>query len=287
MDQPRSNVHIDLRPDAHEALYDHDWAVSILDSTRNTVLEQHVFSLCELWKSTSNAFRMPYFLLLTLNSFHDGVFKEYSPPGLQVVQALMFNLQNDPILGLRGMQVQNLTKRLEALSADVSNVLRNNPPQFDHDAAWKSFSQSTEFALGIAGLREMSHNNLLFAHEHYCRSCLEALPTPASSTSTKTNLSFIERFIDRFGKDIYERVYDARIRLAHEVRHAFVHNGGRVDAKLKNAGINQALGDKVHISIDGLRSLSTALRNSVNLVTDQSLTILKDSVQQHNGGSEE
>jgi hypothetical protein len=273
MDELSSEVYIDLRPDAHEGLFDVKWAERLFDRTRDTPLEKHVFALCEFWKSTSNAFRMPWFLLLTLKSFHDGVFINHTSPSQKVIQALIIKLANDPILGLRKMQVQNLIKVLRELDDQISS---SSPPKFDREEVWKNFARSPEFALGTASLREMCHNNLLFGYEHYCKNSLDALPAPALSSSKKSTPSFIERFTGRFGKDICDEVHDSQITLAREVRHAFVHNGGRVDQKLKDAGIGLPVGEKVTISIDMLRSLFDRLKNRVDLLTDESLKILKN-----------
>jgi hypothetical protein len=279
MDDLSSEVYIDIRSDAHEGFFDHEWAGRLFNRTRNTPLAEHVFALCELWKSTSNAFRMPWFLLVTLNSFHDGVFKTHTSASEKVLQALIARLANDPTLGLRRMQVQNITKTLWDINDQISTELRDNPPKFERETVWKDFTRSTEFALGSAGLREMCHSNLLFGYEHYCKSCLDALPAPRLSSSTKSTPSFIERFTDRFGKDICDQVHDSQIMLATEVRHSFVHRGGRVDQKLRDAGIGGKLGEKVTIPIELLRGLFDRMKNRVDLLTDEALGILKTETE--------
>src|SRR5687767_13882246 len=105
MSEIGSQVYVDMRPDAHAGLFDHEWARRLFDRTRATALDIHAFALCEIWKSTSNAFRMPWFLLLSLNSFHDGVFRDHTSPSQKVIQALIQRLAADPGLGLRHIQV--------------------------------------------------------------------------------------------------------------------------------------------------------------------------------------
>jgi hypothetical protein len=282
MAEVSSKVYIDLRSDAHEGLFDPEWAGRLLDRARDTPLAEHAFALCEIWKSTSNAFRMPWLLLVILNTFHDEVFTNHVSPSQKVIQALIGKLANDPILGLRRMQVQNLTKSLRELDGQISTVLRDNPPKFDREEVWKNFARSSEFALGTASLREMCHNTLLFGYEHYCKSCLDALPAPALSSSKKSTPSFTESFTDRFGRDIYDHVHNSQIMLAREVRHAFVHKGGRVDQKLRDAGIRSALGEKVTIPIELLRELFQTLKDGVDLLTDESLKILRNETETRN-----
>jgi hypothetical protein len=219
---------------------------------------------------------MPWFLLLALNSYHDGVFMSHDPPSQKVIKALVAKLASDTELGLRKTQVRKLTHTLRALDGQISTVLRNNPPKFDREEVWRGFAESTEFALGAASLREMCHNNLLFGFEHYCKSCLDGLPAVDAPASKKSSPTFLERFAARFGKEVSGQVHDSEIMLAREVRHAFVHRGGRVDQKLKDAGISAPLGEKVTITVDLLRDLAEGLRSRVDLLTDESLKILKE-----------
>jgi hypothetical protein len=280
MEEKSVQIYLDIHADSHASLFDLQWAGRLLDSTRNTSLYDPAFVLCELWKSASNGFRMPHFLLVSLEAYHDGVFRNHRPPTQQLVQALLANLRDDPILGLRNMQMQNLIKRLAELDGQMESVLRNNTPTFDRAEMWKQIARSTEFALGTSALREMCHNSLLFGYENYLKHCLEIV-APRTKGSSEKELKFGERIVSCFGKDVADKVHDEDIKLAREYRHVILHNGGRVDAKAKKAGIKLEIGDRVVIPIEALRELSLWLANRVDLVTERSLEIVSRTAGPH------
>ena len=228
------SIKIDERKEAYGAFFRDDFAIKALEaSKRSESLDRIAFDLVCAWRSTSYSGALPAVLVMTLKSFHDGYTNEPRSAGmLKYSEAVLSQLYLAvPALTSNEKLSRSIQSSILDISCRIVEVDKSLKLDFDLEAAWKDYLETTPFQMGVHALMRQTYLAIFSAYEDYIISLLKLASGDANIRITSQD--FNKKFRGTFG-DLVESVwFDPRIRKAQLVRHALMHAGGRVTKDLE------------------------------------------------------
>ncbi len=221
---------IDPRIDEYKSFYDHDWAKRMSALTKDTLIDEIAFDLGIAWKSAANTHVLPWLMMETLKNFATGFAEAHDPLSYN-----WLNLASDRIAqgmgqDLRLMQHQRIRSILQHLFEEAKSAFEAMPLGIDFDGYWRDITQFTEFQLSLWGSQRIIYGAVYYAYEDFL---LRAFKKVTGQTSYRIQDKFSKDFADSFGVSTRDFCWsDPKVIVARLVRHALVHNGGRVTIDL-------------------------------------------------------
>ena len=272
-DEIVKSIFCDDRLDAYKPFFDHPWAGWLSDKVRGTTIDFAVSVLLLEWKATSLAFCQPWLTQQMLKNYAEG----FTGGGNESL----------PIRWVAGMR-ENLVERVN-LTVTQKNKLREEinkayelakkavvePVRFDFEETWQDFLNNKDYLLAIASQQKLCFGSLYYAYEDWLSRCV-ALTTARPAFTLPSGKKATKELQKAFGEEASAKCWtDSPVYTAREVRHAVVHNGGRNNEKLREAGCTIRVSDEgdLLIAADDTRSLYTLLSDRVSYLVDLILTM--------------
>ena len=236
------SIKIDERKEAYGAFFRDDFAIKALEaSKRSESLDRIAFDLVCAWRSASYSGALPSVLVMTLKSYHDGYTNEPRSAGmLKYSEAVLSQLYLAvPALTSNEKLSRSIQSSILDISCRIVEAVKSDKTDFDLEAAWKDYLETTPFQMGVHALMRQTYLAIFSAYEDYIISLLKLASGDANIRITSQD--FNKKFRGTFG-DLVESVwFDPRIRKAQLVRHALMHAGGRVTPDLERQEIPVAV----------------------------------------------
>jgi hypothetical protein len=230
----QGSIWIEDRLEAYGAFFRDDFAIKALEaSKRSERLDRIAFDLVCAWRSASYSGALPAVLVMTLKSFHDGYTNEPRFAGmLKYLEAVLSQLYLAvPALTSNEKLSRSIQSSILDISCRIVEADRSDKTDFDLEAAWKDYLETTPFRLGVHALMRQTYLAIFSAYEDYIISLLKLASGDPNIRITDRDIN--KKFRGTFG-DLVESVwFDSRIQKAQLVRHALMHAGGRVTKKLE------------------------------------------------------
>jgi hypothetical protein len=230
----QGSILIEDRLQAYGAFFRDDFAIKALDaSKRSERLDRIAFDLVCAWRSASYSGALPAVLVMTLKSFHDGYTNEPRSAGMRkYLEAVLSQLYLAiPALTSNEKLSRSIQSSILDISCRIVEADKPDKTDFDLEAAWKDYLETTPFRLGVHALMRQTYLAIFSAYEDYIISLLNLASGEPNIRITDQDIN--KKFRGTFGELVESVWLDPRIQKAKLVRHALMHAGGRVTKKLE------------------------------------------------------
>lgn len=228
------NIFLDNRLESYAQFFDHELARKFNALTSGTKLDEAVGILCGTWKAASNAMRLPWLAVNSIEKVALGAaidttskqsFLEYLPTHLR------HKLSIPDVLGLE-IEAE-IRRAIEAYRIAEKETRKT----FNSHLVWDSLlnlkkddgSLVAEFPMAVWGSQQIGFGATYHAYENFVRTVLEKLsgkPGYRIKYDGKVQKD-IGMFLDKSISD--QCIDDPKIKLAKEIRNSLAHQGGFVE----------------------------------------------------------
>jgi hypothetical protein len=120
------------------------------------------------------------------------------------------------------------------IKEEAHEVLRANPTVVDIEKHWKSFISIPDFALRLWNSERNAYGALYYAYEDFLVRCVGVVNTKPDYRMPRRS-EFANDIAAVYGDQIRDICWlDKPVAVSREIRHAIVHNGGRITKVLAN-----------------------------------------------------
>jgi hypothetical protein len=238
MDQKEivENVLIDPNLESYEQFFDHGWCERMCGLVENSPLKAAIGALMVAWRSTNGVHRLPWLMVMSLQSFADGEYKgsfqfraNYSD---KVIKGIVEKLDRRMRYTLKRDQLVVLNRVIAQIEKEAFQDLKGARDKLtiDVSAYWKSIITTSEFQFSLLGTQNMNYGTLFFAYEDFLAITIRTKEPAYSSKKIPIKVAFAKHFGDPLTDECWNH---AEVELAKLVRHALAHNGARFGSDLE------------------------------------------------------
>lgn len=255
--------HTDYSP-----FYEAIWARRMSRMVRGTKLQRAAFSLAASWKSSANAFMLPWLMVECLSTQHNS-FTGANPPQARTIDGLTFYVGKRMADKLSGETLEELQSVMRSAALEMRMFGGQwKPPKMSPDDQWREFHGVDEFRMALSGVQRVVFPAIYFAYEDYLVSVFRIVAR-RHQFRKGSDEKFIELLDEHLGATVVANCWsDPDIELARLVRHAITHNGCRMTKELREFPKHgfPVLGDEIQIPPSHVKGLFHVLKGrSLNL----------------------
>jgi hypothetical protein len=263
------NVLVDQRLDSYKSFFDHAWAEHVMQLSSGKAVSQPVFDLCAMWRAVANTHVMPWLMMQQFEAFAKGMVESHDPFGRKWVTAMRANLVAEMGDKLNNMGRKKLQAALDKVDTRIRTALDEHTLDFDLDKMWSEQLKNYEMQFVLWGSQRLCYGAVYYAYEDFLTRCVALAKSEPDYRMPRRN-EFTRDVGDAFGEQVRNRVWcDPVVNAARLVRHALVHNGGRITDELLTAthGLEVVEGE-LQIMAPDTSTLSTELKDRVTYLVD-------------------
>jgi hypothetical protein len=272
----KQNIEIDTNLKSYAQFYDHDKARDFDALVSGTKLSIAGFALCTSWKAASNAMRLPWLTVASIENFGRGFAKErsFAP---KFTKALAQQLPGR-MAELKPIQRLTMEAAIHDIGEKVQITEKVAEKAVDKQEVWGNFIDPStpgvaEFRLAVWGSQRIGYSAIYHAYENFVRECMVLL-----ESDPDYRISNIKRLVadvqKHFGKTILDDcIADSRVDTARKVRNALAHNGGMVTAELPSDHGISVVDGMLQIRACDTRQLMELLQDRVHRLAAKGITL--------------
>jgi hypothetical protein len=261
-------ITIDIRLESYESFFDHAWAMKIMNATEKTSLESIVFDLCIAWRGIANTFAMPDITFRMFKAFSESYATTPEPYGKKWITAIRDNLiRRMGPNALTHTKRQSLQKALDDIYNESHAAYEANPWVADLTELWEDLRKNHEMQIAIWGSQRLAYGALYYAYEDLVKRTIRTMPG-GEILSLRRAPDIAEAIKTIFSPEARDNCWsDPAIVAARNVRHALVHNGGRLTDDLRrNHPKITIVDDELHIMAPDTIDLHHMLKERVEYI---------------------
>lgn len=263
-------VQISQDLDDYKSFFDHSWARTIDEIAKDRRLRELVFDLCAVWKGTANTHRMPWLLPNLTQSFSDGQLDL----GDTFVGKMVEKMAKDLPDKMRGVFSGPARARLRTILNQMANEVRRKrtKPIVEFEVGtkmWSDLVSQQEFQVSLWATQRLCYGAVYFAYEDFVICNIKLVKGVDNYRIPQKESDFRAEFSDLYDEDLFEECWaDGGVEIARLVRHALVHNGGRLTRSLEGKKKRLSLiGNEIQILPSHTRSLFDLLKIRASSIT--------------------
>jgi len=267
LDKVIKHKRVDLDADSYQQFFDHDWSRELYELTDGTDINDEAKDLAIAFKSCANTHILPWLMFSTLNGYAEG-YRKNNPYGLNWLKLAETTIIKK--VELSNMKQLQVRKALHELASDAESAMEQAKEMtvpFDVKDHWNTVCNNDEFVLALVGSQRLCYGGLYYAYEDFVLRLYRKRSKDFGYRIEKNFSSLFRKCFDESIRDICWN--NDEIRVAREVRHALVHNGGRVTQTLK------PMKHGIVIQDNELQIMPRYTKNLYNLLKDKALALVK------------
>lgn len=260
----------DPRLEEYKPFLDSEFPQALHDSCgENVAFQNLVLDLLLSWRAASYAAAMPYLLVKSMESQHDGYISALEP--------------DDSVLRFSEVILAKLAERIGQVSADhglqasirqelfrisnevlIAKKIAQESTRFPLEEAWQQYLDLGPFQVVMWGLLRTVFISVYNAYEEFVVHAAKLVLQAERLRTTQDDFS--KRLVTAFGESVAERAwFSDQVNLFKLVRNSLVHAGGRITADLRGKAISYPFDSegRLHFHPCHIRELHIALREPV------------------------
>lgn len=266
------NIRVDNRLDAYRPFIDDAWAKQILSLSKGTPLDSFVFDLVVAWRAASYTHVLPFVMVRNLKAFVESFTNTQDPHAWKVADALAEYVEHEMGDDLNHMRRKKLREITRNLSNKIKAELDAKPVKVDEQAVWAEYLLLHPFQMSLWGSQRLCYGGVYYAYEDLFVRCYRL-----ASGNTKERIFFNEQFTTdfrvTFNDDVLKYCWtDEEVQVARLVRHALVHNGGRMTAELNGKSHGLVVEDgEIQIMAADTKALHDTLKDRATRIVSETI----------------
>ena len=229
-------IRLDRDRDAYRGFFDFDWSRALIDQVSGGPFERIVFDLLVDWLGTSWTRQMPWLVVTQLVDLADKMMVNETLGGVVLATT------RERVLKRADLPLRNPSHR-RRLGSAIEDILRENQrkrretyePICQPAGAWAAHTEIDQFSMGLAASERSAYGSIYFAYESFVRRLILAVrPDSLPEVPNAKHIEAALLALSASDSDLVARLWTGdRVRAARLVRNSIVHNGARLDERLR------------------------------------------------------
>lgn len=266
------NIIVEMRIEPYKTFFDHKWSDAVLEKAKGSTIYPLVFDLMVAWRGCANTHCLPWIMVHSLKTFGEEFVKNRKPPSLKLLDALSdrveYELGHNMNLTTKKKHRQVVTQ----LAQSMRDEFEQNPETIDVQEVWDQYFTEDEFRMSLWGSQRLAYGGVYYAYEDAVIRCYKAVKK-ITDYRIRDN-EFKKDFTAAYNRELLEYCWiDDKVQVARIIRHALVHNGGRVTKDLANRTHDiEVLNGELQIMPTDTKELFDHLKHRATRLVEETLT---------------
>lgn len=234
---------IDENLESYKGFHDSAWANKIADLVNKTKYQGVVENLIQTWRGASSARRLPFLLIMGLESILKSIIMNIVTPD-HYLEMLVEEIKNDVNrLGLnmtfsdKQVLLSVLRSKKKSIEDRIMSV-KDEKPFISSKDIWKQYLTESDFILSLWMSEMNAYCSIYFAYESLIVDSLSQLRREDESMHRTKRITsgkeIAKRLTNIFGRTASNEYWEDReVNMARLIRHAIVHNGQKITVELE------------------------------------------------------